>query len=252
MGLPQLSTLSDTRPHVRSLATEYGAYLGREWELFAGDPGRQDESRELARRFSPRRVLDVGCGGGQDLIPFATHGARCVGIDVARESAMWATRKFRCELPGSDATFVTGAAEALPFADGSFDLVICRLAIPYTNNAAAFAEMSRVLSDGGGLLLKTHTPSYYFRKFWSGVRMRSPLFSVHAARVLVSGLLYHVTGRQPAGGILLREVFQTRHNLRKELARVNLFIERELTDSTPQTRGYLITKTGSAHHHRFA
>lgn len=243
MGLPQLSALSDPPRHVSGLPTEYGAYLGREWELFASDPARQDESRALAGRFSPRRVLDVGCGGGQDLIPFAAHGATCVGVDVARESADWATRKFQCELPGTATSFVTGAAEALPFRDGSFDLVICRLAIPYTDNAAAFAEMSRVLSNGGGLLLKTHTPSYYFRKFWDGVRMRSPLFSVHAVRVLVSGLLYHVTGRQPAGGVLLREVFQTRQNLRKELARVGLHIERELTDSTPQTRGYLITKS---------
>lgn len=246
MGLSQLSALSDTPRQLPHLPTDYSTYLRDEWEIFAGDPGRQDESRALARHFAPRRVLDVGCGGGQDLIPFAEHGATCVGIDVARESALWATRQFQCELPGTSAAFLTGAAEALPFGDGSFDLVICRLAIPYTNNAAAFAEMSRVLTDGGGLLLKTHTPNYYFRKFWTGVRTRSPLFSVHAARVLMSGLVYHVTGRQPAGGILLQEVFQTRHNLQKELARVNLWIERELTDSTPQTRGYVITKRQAA------
>ena len=242
MGPFQLSTLSDTHRHIVALPTDYSVYLGREWELFAGNPDRQAESRALARQFAPRRVLDVGCGGGQDLIPFAEHGATCVGIDVARESARWATRQFQCECPGSSAVFLTGAAEALPFGDGSFDLVICRLAIPYTNNAAAFAEISRVLADGGGLLLKTHTPNYYFRKFWTGVRTRAPLFSVHAARVLVSGLVYHVTGRQPAGGLLLQEVFQTRYNLQKELARVNLSLERELADSTPQTRGYVITK----------
>lgn len=242
MGLSQLSALSDTHRQVATFPTDYGDYLASEWALFAADPGRQHESRTLARQFAPRRVLDVGCGGGQDLIPFAEHGATCVGIDVARDSALWAARQFQCELPGTSVAFLTGAAEALPFGNGSFDLVICRLAIPYTNNAAAFAEMSRVLTDGGGLLLKTHTPSYYVGKFWTGVRARDPLCSVHAARVLVSGLVHHLTGRQPAGRILVQEVFQTRRNLQRQLARVNLRIERELTDSTPQARGYVITK----------
>ena len=85
--------------------------------------------------------------------------------------------------------------------------------------------MSRVLRPGGVLLLKTHHPRYYVRKFTDGIRKRSPLFSIHALRVLLSGTIFHLTGWQPcAPGILLRESFLTEARLTKELARAGLSI----------------------------
>ena len=221
---------------------EYESYLQDEWLLFARDEGRQHDARRAVEGITVRRVLDVGCGGGQDLIPFAAAGATCVGIDIAHESGVLAKRLFADHYPRLVIRFATSGAEHLPFADGSFDVVLCRVAIPYTNNRAAIAEMSRVLRPGGVLLLKTHQLRYYVRKVLDGIRQRSALFSIHALRVLLTGAIYHLTGWQPSGGLLLRETFQTEWMLQRELRRAGLQLKGQLPDSNVLTRSYRIEK----------
>lgn len=223
------------------VAADYEEYLAAEWHLFTSDLTRQREALAAAGT-RVARVLDVGCGGGQDMIPFAEAGAVCIGIDVVHASGVWGARQFQAVHPELRTHFMTSAAEHLPFADGSFDLVVCRVALPYTENRLAIFEIGRVLRPGGVLLLKTHSASYYVRKCLDGVRMRSPLFSLHAIRVLVTGLLYHLTGFQPGGGVLIRETFQSRRGLQRELDECGLHITGELTDSNPLTPSYRIEK----------
>jgi SAM-dependent methyltransferase len=222
--------------------TEYEEYLQREWLLFAGDPVRQAESLRGLEELECRHVLDVGTGAGQEMIPFSTRGATCVGIDISLESGIFGSRLFERHYPQLPAYFAAASAEDLPFASGAFDLVLCRVTIPYTDNRTALAEMSRVLRPGGILLLKTHHPRYYLRKFADGIRKRSPLFSVHALRVLLSGTIFHVTGWQPSPGILLRESYLTEGRLKKELARAGLAIDGTLPDSNPLTPSYRVVK----------
>lgn len=222
--------------------TEYEDYLQREWLLFANDPARQAEAIRGGEGVECRRVLDVGTGAGQEMIPFAAHGVACVGIDISLTSGAFGRRLFARHYPELPAHFATATAEHLPFRDGAFDLVLCRVTIPYTDNRAAFAEMSRVLRPGGILLLKTHHLRYYTHKFVDGIRNRNPLFSVHALRVILSGTIFHVTGRQPSPGILLRESFLTEGRLRKELTRAGLAIAGTLPDSNPLTPSYRVVK----------
>jgi SAM-dependent methyltransferase len=224
------------------MSSEYEEYLELEWSLFAGDPTRLRASREAATGVDTRRILDVGCGAGQEMIPFAAAGVCCIGIDIARASSQVGSRLFAELCPAQSVWFATAAAEHLPFADGTFDVVICRVVIPYTDNATALREMSRVLRSGGVLLLKVHHAKYYVHKLVSGIGRKAPLFALHALRVLVSGALYHATGRQPSGGLLLRESFQTAWLLARELGRVGLAIQRELPDSNPLTPSYLVVK----------
>jgi ubiquinone/menaquinone biosynthesis C-methylase UbiE len=226
-------------------STEFQDYLRGEWLLFAGDQTRQQAMRDAVKHVPVHRVLDVGCGGGQDLIPFAAMGAACIGIDIAVESGQFAKTLFSTHCPGRPVGFAASAAERLPFTDSSFDVVLCRVAIPYTNNRAAIGEMARVLRPGGVLLLKTHHPAYYVQKALDGVRQRSPLFALHALRVLVTGAIYHLSGWQPHGGILLRETFQTQWLLRRELERHGLRIVDELPDTHPLTPSYRIVKRAS-------
>lgn len=225
-----------------AVAGDFEAYLAQEWQLFAADPVRRHESRRAVADLDVGAVLDVGCGGGQDLIPFADDGCRCVGVDVAQASGAWANRQFSTACPGMNVRFLTAAAEHLPIADNTFDVVLCRVAIPYTDNRTALREIGRVLRPGGVLLLKTHTARYYVQKFFDGIRRGAPLFSIHALRVLVSGAVYHLTGRQPNGGVLLRESFQSGRLLQRELGRQRMRILGELADSNPLTRSYRIDK----------
>ena len=133
---------------------EYEAYMREEWLLFSHDASRQNESSRVMDDAVVRRVLDVGCGAGQEMIPFATRGAACVGIDITHSSGIFGNRIFGEQYPGSPVRFVTSAAEQLPFSSAAFDVVLCRVSIPYTNNREALSEIARAdisVSPAGAL-----------------------------------------------------------------------------------------------------
>ena len=100
------------------------------------------------------RVLDVGCGAGTDSLVAAqmvgTDGS-VIGIDMTVEMLAKA-RQSRDELGLENVEFVEGEAESLPFADGSFDVVISNGVIDLVpDKEAVFSEIHRVLADGGRL-----------------------------------------------------------------------------------------------------
>ncbi|WP_433272599.1 class I SAM-dependent methyltransferase [Actinosynnema sp. CS-041913] len=106
------------------------------------------------------RVLDVGCGTGF-LTALAAEAARpggcAVGVDVSEQMVEQA-RRLR-EVAGC--TFRVGRAEALDVADASFDVVVSSLAvhhIPEDLRAPAFAEVFRVLTPGGRVLIADFPP----------------------------------------------------------------------------------------------
>lgn len=224
------------------MGSERQSYLSDEWLIFARDPERQAAARRAVGDVAVTRVLDVGCGGGQDLLPFAAAGVTLVGADIDPETVTWARERIAGSLPDVRIAFVAAAAEGLALASGSIDVVLCRVTIPYTDNRAALSEMARVLRPGGVLLLRTHRPRYYVGKFFDGIRRRSPLFSIHALRVLLSGTIYRITGRQPRGGLILRESYLTTGMLRRELAPLGLSIDAELEDSIALAGSYRIRK----------
>ena len=71
----------------------------------------------------PRRMLEVGCGPGRglDLIARLEEGSQCVGLDLSPKAIEYA--REHCS-SSQRVTFVQGDAEALPFADAEFDVVI--------------------------------------------------------------------------------------------------------------------------------
>ncbi len=107
---------------------------------------------ELAGPLEEKRLLDVGTGDGTYAIAAAERGAQVVGLDVSQE--MLDAARLRAEQAGLELELREGWAEALPFDDGEFDLVLavtilCFVAEPQK----AVAEMARVLAPGGRLVL---------------------------------------------------------------------------------------------------
>jgi SAM-dependent methyltransferase len=105
-----------------------------------------------------RRVLVLGCGGGQDAIALARRGAQVVGIDLSDEQIRFARELAQKE--GLVAPFVQGNIEELPDVDAqSQDIVVSSHALNYVEHAdRCFAEVFRVLKPGGIFVFSVQHP----------------------------------------------------------------------------------------------
>ncbi len=102
-------------------------------------------------------VLDAACGTGRYAIPFAQAGARVTGVDLCEEMLDLARRKAAGG--GLSLDLRVADVRALPFADDSFDLAVCALALchlPDLNLAAQ--ELARVLRPGGRVVISDFHP----------------------------------------------------------------------------------------------
>ncbi len=100
-------------------------------------------------------VLDVATGGGHTGLAFAPLVQQVIALDLTE--AMLHAARTHTEGKGAHIRYVAGDAETLPFADGMFDLVTCRIAPHHFPNIQAFiANSVRVLKAGGGLLIQDH------------------------------------------------------------------------------------------------
>jgi ubiquinone/menaquinone biosynthesis C-methylase UbiE len=227
--------------------SDYDDYVRAEWTLFFKDQQRAVATLEVLAGITVSKVLDVGCGAGQELFPLVTtKRAFGVGVDAAPEAGHAARTLFTRHAPDAQVAFIRSTAEALPFQSETFDVVICRLALPYTDNSSALAEFARVLRPGGVLLLKVHSAHYYLRKFRRGLRSRDLRSMAHAARVLVTGTLYLLTGRQPRSRMTGLETFQTWRMMIRYFERDGLLPSMAMPDSKQDTPSYLITKSTAA------
>jgi len=114
-----------------------------------------------------RRVLEVGTGLGSDLVAWCRAGADARGVDLTR-AAVRATRR-NLQLRGLDPErALLASAEALPFADGSFDLVWSWGVLHHTARVErALDEVVRVLAPGGeGRLMVYHRCSLVGGYLW--------------------------------------------------------------------------------------
>lgn len=121
-----------------------------------GDYGRQYvlDAPMIARLrlLSGGRALDVGCGEGRFCRVLRAEGFDPVGLDPTAELLEAARAK------DPEGLYVYGRAEALDFADASFDLVVsCLSLIDIEPAGQAIAEMVRVLKPGGTLLVANLT-----------------------------------------------------------------------------------------------
>ena len=99
-------------------------------------------------RMKGKRVLEIGVGLGSDHEQFARAGAKLTGIDLTPR-AIEHTRQ-RLALAGLSSELQVGNAEALPFADASFDHVYSWGVLHHSpDTPKAIAEAMRVLRPGG-------------------------------------------------------------------------------------------------------
>ena len=97
----------------------------------------------LVQRADPRRLLDVGCGEGVVLrhLDRRLHGVSVIGLDVDGTG-------LRVAQSQNTVSLVQGSVYDLPFASGSFDLVLCCEVLEHIERPdVAMAELARVSRD---------------------------------------------------------------------------------------------------------
>ena len=131
------------------------------------------------QKFKGRRLLEVGCGMGTDLLQFARGGAFCTGIDITPRSVEVSSLHFG--LYDMRADFVLGDGERLPFADEGFDVVYSNGVLHHTpDTERAVRELHRVLRpDGVAKVMLYHRDSLYY---WSEIVLHRGVLRGHFLR----------------------------------------------------------------------
>jgi ubiquinone/menaquinone biosynthesis C-methylase UbiE len=115
---------------------------------------------DLIGEVAGKSVLSLGCGQGQDARLLAQLGARVSGIDISEEMLRHA-RRHEADRPRR-IDYVQGDAQDLaPFADASFDGVVCHMALmDVPGLASTVRSVARVLKDRGWLVFSIVHPCY--------------------------------------------------------------------------------------------
>jgi SAM-dependent methyltransferase len=155
-------------------------------------------------------ILDIGCGAGQTIVALGA-GRRSVGVDIDVDALRVAARGPL----GEPLRVAAAQGERLPFADGAFDYVYSRVALPYMDIGSAVAEMYRVLRPGGRLWLALHPIAIPAAQFRRG-NLKGKIYALYT---MLNGAWFHFTGKtfRLPGGIC--ESIQTERGMTLALSR---------------------------------
>lgn len=174
-----------------------------EGTLRPGGLGLTTEALEVCR-FAPRsRILDAGCGTGVTVQQVSSRGNYEVfGID--RSPSLLAEARSQGHRPA----LICGDLESLPFANQSFDGIICECTLSQTRVSAVLPEFGRVLRPGGALILtdlyRKRTP----KSPLSGCNERDSLATKDQTMDLLKAARFETTHWQDRTGDLKQLAFR--------------------------------------------
>ncbi len=120
-------------------------------------------------------VLDVACGTGVVAITAARAGGKVRALDLS--PTLLARAEENARVTGVEVDFVAGDAEALPYPDASFDVVLSQFGHMFAPRPeVAVAELLRVLKPGGRVAFSTWPPDHFTGRMFAltGKYMQPP------------------------------------------------------------------------------
>jgi SAM-dependent methyltransferase len=141
-------------------------------------------------------ILDMGAGAGRHAFESLRRGGRIIALDYSFDELrsvrdlFWAMGEAGEIGPGGGALAVRGDALRLPFADGTFDRIICSEVLEHIgDDAAAIAELTRVLKPGGTIAVTV--PAFLPEKvcWWLSAEYHAPLATGGHVRIYTEELL---------------------------------------------------------------
>lgn len=119
------------------------------------------------------RVVDVACGSGTAALAAARRGADVTGVDYV--PALLERGRERAAAERVEVDWVVGDAEALPFEDGSFDIVLSTFGAMFAPDQAQTArELLRVARPGGRIGMSNWTPDGLMGEFFQTIAQHAP------------------------------------------------------------------------------
>lgn len=112
--------------------------------------GTRDLTEWLVERIAPEpsdRLLDVGCGSGNHLLPLARRCAKATGIDI-RADVLDAARATADELGIRNVSLIKASGDAFDLGE-RFDIAICNFAIYYMDVPVVLSRMASHLCEDG-------------------------------------------------------------------------------------------------------
>lgn len=181
-------TITTSRPSPEMLALKTRlktTWMSGDYGHFAKylEPGALEFLERL--RIQPgTQMLDVACGAGQIAIPAAQAGVNVTGVDLATNLVEQA--RVRARTAGVDARFDEGDAEALPYPDVSFDLVVSLIGAMFAPQPERVAaELIRVCRSGGRIVMANWTPEGHVGQMFKVIGKHAP-----PSPLMVSPLLW--------------------------------------------------------------
>lgn len=122
---------------------------------------------------SRHKVLDIAAGSGNAAIPAAMMGAKVVASDLTPE--LFEAGRREAANRGVSLDWKEADAEALPFADGEFDVVMSCLGVMFApHHQTAADELLRVCRPGGSLGLLSWTPEGFIGQMFATMKPFAP------------------------------------------------------------------------------
>jgi 2-polyprenyl-3-methyl-5-hydroxy-6-metoxy-1,4-benzoquinol methylase len=163
------------------------------------------------------RVLDIGCGYGEQMQDLFQQGCVAIGLDV----------DFHClsHCRSLGLAVLQARAEQVPITDASLDGIICKVVLPYTHEDQVIGEIGRLLKPGATCYLIGHGAGYYLKYL---LRPPSWKYRIYGLRALINTWVWALTRRR-LPGFAGDTIYQSRRRLKKYYQANKLMVIEEVS-----------------------